>query len=119
MATVTLGSKGLINADLVLVQGASFSCAFIHEDENGDPIDHDGWAVWCRMQGRAGTVVLDDDVSFGDDGSINLNISDTETVGMAAGAPYKWDLIAEDATGYATRIAYGNATVCDSVARDG
>lgn len=121
MATVTLGSKGLLNANLELVQGQSFSCSFIHEDEDGNPIDHTGWTTKCSMQRKVGGeyVNLDDCVWLGDgDGCINVTIPDDLTVDLTP-TTYDWDLFAEDATGYATRIAYGVAKVYDSVARDG
>lgn len=117
MATVTIGSRGLVNADLVLVQDVSFSATFVHETSEGEPIDHDGWQVWCRVQGGALDLDLSDRVTFGEDGAIVLAIPDEQTATIPAGS-YCWDMIAEDATGYATRIAWGNVRVYDSYARD-
>lgn len=117
MATVTIGSRGLVNADLVLVQNASFSCTFVHEQDDGTPIDHSGWTAWCRVKGGELDLDLSDRVAFGDDGAINLVIPDDLTANVPCGT-YNWDLIAEDATGFATRIAWGACRVYDSWARD-
>lgn len=115
MAT-QIGSKGLINADLVLVQEVSFSCSFIHEDSEGNPIDHTGWSKWCRIEGRS-DYDLTGNVAFGEDGAIDLSIPDTLTAEIPTGT-YRWDLIVEDELGYSTRIAYGSVSVYDSYARD-
>lgn len=117
MADVTLGTKGLVNADLVLVQSASFACTFFHQDEHGDPIDHDGWDAWCKLSGGSYELNLDGSVSFGEDGAIYLLVTDEQTASIPLGT-YDWDLIVEDQVGYATRIAYGRARVYDSWARD-
>lgn len=117
MAAITIGSRGLLNADIILVQGVSFSCVFVHEDAEGEPIDHAGASAWCRIQGGRVDIDLTDRVSFGTDGEIVLAIPDELTATIPTGT-YNWDLIVEDATGYASRIAWGNARVYDSYARD-
>lgn len=118
MATVTLGSQGLLNADLVLVQNVSFSAVIVHETEDGEPIDHAGWTLYCQaQQGTKRKIDLNACVYFGDEGQIIMLIPDEVTRDMPLGT-YNWDLIGEDETGYATRIVYGRATVYDSYARD-
>ena len=116
MATTTLGSQGLLNADLILVQNVSFSATIIHEDDEGHPIDHTGWTVYCQAQGKT-RIDLTDCVSFGDNGSIVIYIPDEVTKLMPL-ATMNWDIIVEDTTGYATRLVYGKITVYDSFARD-
>lgn len=116
--TTTIGSKGLLNADLIIVQNTTFAVTLLHKDEDGNAIDHTGWSLWCAMRPTSGnTIDLDSYVSFGTNGAIEVLIPDDTTATIAAG-PYKWDLIAEDSLGYATRIAYGTANVYDSLARD-
>lgn len=117
MADVTLGTKGLVNADLIFVQNASFSCIFFHQDDQGAPIDHEGWGAWCRLSGGSFELNLNDSISFGDEGAIHFLVTDEQTASIPLGT-YDWDLIVEDLTGYATRIAYGRARVYDSWARD-
>lgn len=120
MASVTLGSKGLVNADLVLVRGASFACTFTHVDAAGDPIPHDGWSAKCRAHKyaceRSHDVDLQGCVSFGDGGDIYLAIP-TETTEAMLGE-YEWDLMVTDDKGFVTRLAYGKANVYDSLAMD-
>ena len=116
MATITLGSQGLLNADLVLVQNVSFSATIIHENDEGEPIDHTGWHAYCQAQGRT-VVDLNDCVSFGEDGAIHIYIPDTLTKEMPL-STFNWDIIVEDETGFATRLVYGKINVYDSYARD-
>lgn len=118
MRRVELGTRGLLNADMRLVRSCSFSATLVHEDEKGQPIDHTGWSAWCRIQGDGIDVDLTDRVAFGEGGEIAIYVPDEVTATIPAGA-YGWDLIVEDATGYATCIAYGAALVYDSHARDG
>lgn len=118
MRRVELGSRGLLNADMRLVRGCSLAVTLVHEDEEGRPVDHTGWQAWCRIQGDGIDVDLTDRVAFGEEGEIVLSVTDEITAAIPAGA-YGWDLIAEDATGYATCIAYGAALVYESYARDG
>lgn len=116
MAETTLGTQGLLNADLVLVQNVSFSATIIHENDDGTPVDHTGWTAYCQAQGRQ-TFILSDSVSFGDSGEIYIYITDEQTNSMPTGT-YNWDIICEDQAGYAIRLVYGKATVYDSFARD-
>ena len=115
MATVTLGSKGLLNADLIIVQNASFAATFTHLDENGDPIDHTGWIGKARFLTPEPTI-LDGYVLFGTDGDIVLNLPANLDVPIGK---YDWDLMVRDTSGNVTRIAYGRAQVVDSFAFDG
>ncbi len=117
MPTVTIGSRGLVNADLVLVQEVSFSVTFVHETTDGEPIDHTGWSAWCRIQGGRVDLDISNRVSFGKDGTISLIIPDDTTATIPVGS-YNWDLIVEDNTSFATRIAWGTCRVYDSWARD-
>ena len=114
---VTLGSKGLLNADIVIVQSVSFSCTFVHETSDGEPIDHSGWSAWCKIQGGSLDLDLGDRVAFSENGEIVLLIPDDITATMPVGT-YSWDLIIKDTLGYSIRIAYGNARVYDSYAKD-
>lgn len=117
MAEVTLGSKGLVNADLILVQSASFSATFTHVDGDGDAIDHTGWSAWSRLRGGSTDLDLSSCVSFGEGGAIDMLVTDELTATIPVGT-YEWDLIVEDDLGYATRVAYGKCKVYDSLARD-
>ena len=116
MAATTLGSQGLLNADLVLVQNVSFSATIVHEHDDGTPVDHTGWIAYCKAQGRQ-YVDLSGCVGFGDNGEIHILIPDTLTVTLPL-ETFNWDLICEDETGFATRIVYGRIKVYDSYARD-
>lgn len=117
MAQVILGQEGVLNADLIIVQNASYAATFIHEDPTGDPIDHTGWTGRARIQGNGVNLVLDSYVSFGEDGAIQLAIPASETAGLKIGR-YGWDLMCEDAYGFITRLIYGKAKVYDSYAYD-
>lgn len=116
MATITLGSQGLLNADLVLVQNVSFSATIIHEDDEGHPVDHTGWTAYCQAQGKT-NIDLSDCISFGEEGMIHIYIPDDVTKELPL-SNFKWDIIVEDDTGFATRLVYGKINVYDSYARD-
>lgn len=116
MATTTLGSQGLLNADLVLVQNVSFSATIIHEHDDGTPVNHTGWTLYCKAQGK-NYVDLNSCVSFGEDGAIYILIPDTLTKDLPL-ETYNWDIIAEDENGFAIRLVYGKIKVYDSIARD-
>lgn len=116
MAATTLGSQGLLNADLVLVQNVSFSATIVHEHDDGTPVDHTGWTVYSKAQGKT-YVDLTDCVSFGSDGEIYILIPDTLTKELPLES-FNWDIIVEDETGFATRLVYGKIKVYDSYARD-
>ena len=121
MADVTLGSKGLLGADLVLVQSKSHSSVLVHEDESGQAVDHEGWSARCRVKGGDVDVALDGCVSFGEGGEIWLSIPASVTAALPLGS-YDWDLMCEDPAGFVERVCWGKARVYDSYsydARDG
>ena len=113
---VTLGSEGLLNANLIIVQNASFEVTFTHLGPDDEPIDHTGWDKRARIKKKNVNVVLDRYVTFGDGGDIVLSIPASVTGGLALGS-YRWDLMIED-SGDIYRIAYGDAKVVDSYAYD-
>ena len=117
MADTTLGSKGLLNADLVLVQSKSHASTLVHEDESGEAIDHTGWTGRCRIQGGSVDLALDGCVTFGEDGAILLTIPSSVTASIPLGS-YDWDLMCETPTGWVERVAYGKARVHDSFSYD-
>ena len=113
---VTLGSEGLLNANLILVQNASFIATFTHLGPNDEPVDHTGWQKRARITKRGVNVVLDRYVSFGENGDIVLDIPASVTGGLELGS-YRWDLMIEGSNNV-YRIAYGDAKVVDSYAYD-
>ncbi len=116
MAAVTLGSKGLLNADLILVQNASFAATFTHLDEDGEPIDHTGWTAKARVMTKQEPTVMDNYVSFGTGGDIILAIPANHNIPLGK---YEWDMMVGDTSGNVIRIAYGKATIVDSFSYDG
>lgn len=111
-----LGQRGCLNADLEIAQAQTLAFEITHEDLEGHPIDHSGESAWCRMQRKnCEDIVLDScvDMADADQGKIAVRIPGSTTATIKAGS-WVWDLFVGD-----VRLAYGNATVYDSYAKDG
>ena len=46
---VTLGSNGVLEANLIIPQSTTFACAIEHTDTEGTPIDHTGYTPYMRI----------------------------------------------------------------------
>lgn len=116
----TIGSKGLATANLVIPQSTSLSFVVEHLDSEGGVIDHDGWTVHVRLQGKddiSENYLLDDYVSEDSEGNILVTIPPEISATIPIGT-YNWDMIADDPSGQSTRLVYGSAKVIDTYAKD-
>jgi len=114
--TQTLGQKGCLNANLELAQSQALSFEIIHEDEQGNPIDHSGDTGHCRLQRKDHEdVILDSCIDLSDavEGIVRVNIPGTLTSSIDTGT-WVWDLFIGEC-----RLVYGTATVFDTYAMDG
>ena len=111
MASVTIGQKGCLNADLVLAQSQSFGVTVTHENKDGTAIDHTGESGYCRLQRKGkDDVVLDEYVTVGE--TVEIAIPGSVTAQIETGS-WNWDLFVGD-----TRLLYGKCEVFDTYARD-
>lgn len=111
MAQTILGSKGCLNADLIIAQSQGFSITIEHFNENGLPIDHTGDVGYCRLR-RDGSddVVLDSYITCGV--KVVFEVPGNVTKTIAAGE-WDWDMFVND-----VRLLYGKANVYDTISRD-
>lgn len=111
MAQTILGSKGCLNADLVIAQSQSFVVTIEHYSENGVAINHTGDTGYCRFR-REGSndFVLDSYITCGSNVVLSIPSSVTATIGVGE---WDYDLFADD-----VRLLYGKANIYDTISRD-
>lgn len=114
---VTLGSNGVLEANLIIPQSTTFACAIEHTDAEGTPIDHTGYIPHMRiidkqkMQHDVGQYVTFDD----SDVLIELPSAITESLALGSG---KYDLMLEDPSGHVVRLLYGAVSIIDTYSLD-
>ena len=114
---VTLGSNGLLEANLIIPQSTTFACAIEHTDKDGNPIDHTGYSAYMRIIDKAKTVHdIGNAITFeGSDVLIEIPSETTEQFAIGNG---KYDVMIEDPSGRVVRLLYGGVTVVDTYALD-
>lgn len=114
---VTLGSNGVLEANLIIPQSTTFACAIEHTDTEGTPIDHTGYIPHMRVIDKqkkehdVGQYVTFD----GSDVLIELPSAVTESLALGSG---KYDLMLEDSSGRVVRLLYGTVSIIDTYSLD-
>lgn len=116
---VTIGSKQLLEANLVIVSGITFKASFIYKDENGNPIDLSGWKAYLDFF-KMDAKILDCDgcIGLSSDGLVDLSIPQEITAQLEKGK-YDYDIILEDPEGGNVRLVAGKATVYVKYSEEG
>lgn len=114
---VTLGSNGVLEANLIIPQSTTFACAIEHTDTEGTPIDHTGYTPYMRIIDKQKKEHdIGEYVSFdGSDVLIELPSAVTESLALGSG---KYDLMLEDTSGRVVRLLYGAVSIIDTYSLD-
>lgn len=114
---VTLGSNGVLEANLIIPQSTTFACAIEHTDTEDNPIDHTGYIPHMRIIDKAKvTHDIGDCVTF-EDSDVLIEIPPSVTVAFSLGSG-KYDLMLEDPSGHVVRLLYGGVTIVDTYSLD-
>lgn len=116
---VTLGEKCLLDCDLIIVQGASFSATVTWERDD-EPIDLTGARAVCQVRRENDGEILADLSqywSFSADGTAVFAVPPGTTETIEAGK-WPWDLMVTESGGYTTRVLAGKCTVVDPVSEE-
>ena len=116
---VTIGSKQLLEANLVIVSGVTFKASFVYKDQHGTPIDMSGWKAYLDFF-KMDAKILDCDgyVGLSSDGQIDVDLPPEATSGLPKGK-YDYDIILEDPDGNNVRLVAGKATVYEKYSEEG
>lgn len=112
-----IGSKGLLNADLIIPQSTSLNFQVVHKDESGNVIDHSSCVCNMALQAKDKTIDLSQCCTPGAQ-NIAVVIPASVSSGIELGA-YSWDMIVTTTSGDVIRLIYGKANVVDTYALDG
>lgn len=112
--SVTLGSRVVLEADLVIVAGASNLRAVRYMHRTGDgrePVDLTGWTAICQIR-RDGRLLLDlsDWVGMDATGLVTLDPPPEETRGLD-GWSGSWDLVLTSPQGRVVRLCAGSVSI--------
>lgn len=114
MSNIVIGSRGLCNADIILVQHCSLSFDVIHKDADGNIIDHSNSNFAFAFQG-AKTHDMSEYVN-GDSTGIHVSIPAKASEKLPIGSMF-YDLIVTTDV-YTQCLLYGNVQIGDSVSLD-
>lgn len=114
MANIKIGSRGLCNADIILVQHCSLSFDVIHKNADGKIIDHSNSKFAFAFQG-AKTHDMSEYVN-GDSTGIHVSIPAKASEKLPIGSMF-YDLIVETDV-YTQCLLYGNVQIGDSISFD-
>lgn len=116
---VTIGSKQLLEANLVIVSGITFKASFVYKDQDGTPIDLSGWKAYLDFF-KTGKKILDCDgcVELSSEGRVDLNIPPSITSQLEE-SKYEYDIILEDPEGDNVRLVAGKAAVYVKYSEEG
>jgi len=116
---ITIGSEGLQDAKLILVQNETRAFTIVHKDDQGHVIDHS--ASTARMavaSPKTGELYDFSDFCTCAESAIYVAITPAASAAVPIGKKYSWDVMVEDENGNITRLLYGPAEVYDSYAFD-
>lgn len=117
-----IGSNGLKEVNLTIPQGTSLTFDIVHEDDEGNVIDHSESTAFMAFQRKdkgTGTVTTYDMDSCCTCTSeyIRVSIRADATESMPLGR-MSWDIIVETLFGERIRLCYGNVSIVDTYALD-
>lgn len=114
---VTLGSHGVLEANLIIPQSTTFACAIEHTDTEGTPIDHTGYTPYMRVIDKQKKEHdIGEYVTF-DNSDVLIELPPHITGIFALGAG-KYDLMLEDPSGHVVRLLYGSVNIVDTYSLD-
>ena len=113
-----------IYSNLIVDQGSAFSVTITVEDNDGTPVNVNGYTVEGKIKKNYASSTS---VEFGatspidsTDGTINLNLTDTQTKAMEAGRyVYDVEITSAGGTGLTTRVLQGQVEVTPGVTLGG
>lgn len=117
-----IGSKGLKEVNLVIPQGTSLTFDIVHEDDEGNVIDHSESTAYMAFQrrdkntGEVTTYDMDSCCSCTSE-FIRVNIQADASESMPLGK-MSWDIIVETSLGEKIRLCYGSVSIVDTYALD-
>ena len=111
---VTLGSRAVLGADLVIVAGASNLrvVRYMHRTGEGrEPVDLTGWTALCQIR-RDGRLLLDlsDWVRVDSTGLVTLDPPPDRTRGLEDWSG-SWDLVLTSPQGRVVRLCAGSVSI--------
>lgn len=121
--SVTLGSRAVLDADLVIVAGASNTRSFMYMSRTADggrePVDLTGWTARCQIR-RDGRLLLDMSRWVGMDatGLVVLDPPPGRTAGLD-GWSGSWDLVVTSPQGRVVRLCAGSVSIVHLTSREG
>ena len=115
---IEIGSKGLVEVDLILPQSTSLSFTVVHKDDQGNIIDHSESVANMAFQTRdkQTTWDLDSCCTCSEEG-VSVTVPSDISASLPTGK-LVWDLIV-DMGEEQTRLCYGTVVVVDTYAMDG
>lgn len=120
---IVIGEAGSKEADLLIAQSTTFEFTVEHTDSSGGPVSHEGAVPHLHIRKKGGDVsddyVLDETVSFPEDGLIFVSVPPSVTKTIPVGSKYLWDLMIELPGGRVNRLLYGKAEIVDTYSMDG
>lgn len=113
-----IGSKGLVEANIILPQSTSLTFDVVHKSDEGDVIDHSESTAHMAFQSkdRKTTWVMDSCCTCTAE-RIRVTIPASMTESLPIGK-LVWDLIVETSLGERVRLCYGQVQVVDTYALD-
>ena len=116
---ITIGSEGLQDAKLILVQNETRAFTIVHKDGQGHVIDHSGSTAKMAVE----NTKTGDRYDFSDfctcaESAIYVAITPAASAAVPIGKKYAWDVMVQDSNGNIARLLYGPAEVYDSYAFD-
>ena len=113
-----IGSKGLVEANIILPQSTSLTFDVVHKSDEGDVIDHSESTAHMAFQSkdRKTTWVMDSCCTCTAE-RIRVTIPASMTESLPIGK-LVWDLIVTTALGEQVRLCYGQVQVVDTYALD-
>ena len=113
-----IGSKGLAEVNLTIPQDTSLTFDVVHEDDEGNVIDHSHSTIHMALQTKDKSTTYDmDSCCAGDADKIRVTIPASLTVDLPLGK-LNWDMIVTTSLGEQVRACYGVATIVDTYALD-
>lgn len=114
-----VGSKGLLQLNLVIPQSTSIAFKVVVKDEDtGEVIDYSGATPRMRIKPETRSPIVLDDCCSVTAEEISIFLPATKTATLPIGK-HPWDLMVEVSSLQVDRICYGTASVVDTYAMDG
>lgn len=112
-----IGSKGLVEVNLILPQATTLTFDVVHKDDGGAVIDHSGSTARMAMQTKTHFTYHLDECCTCTAEYIRVSIPASITESMPLGK-MPWDMIVTTTYGDQIRLCYGTANIVDTYSLD-